>query len=196
MHAWGSLNCILKIIVHVCRQKVLLDQMDFQYYEDRAIVNFIATDFVPAADYFNTTEYATCNYDCRTSTNNGNLFDSHVILNLLVAIVLVVNILLIFCFWKILWKLVCGFNSHLIKKIMAKLNKFYLICIPLFPIVFDNVITSLIFSLNTYSKMHIITISIKLFIVILLPLVEFTCLCGCKYYYKENIVSKFSFISS
>ena len=69
---------------------------------------------------------------------------------------------------------------------MAKLNKFYLICIPLFPVVFDIVITSLIFSLNTYSKMHIITISIKLFIVILLPLVEFTCLCGCKYYYKRK----------
>ena len=86
--------------MHVRRQKLLLDQMDFQYYEDRAIVNFIATDFVP--DYFNTTEYATCNYDCQTSTNNGNLFDSHVILNLLVGIVLVVNILLIFCFWKIL----------------------------------------------------------------------------------------------
>ena len=34
--------------------------------------------------------------------------------------------------------------------------------------------------------MHIITISIKLFIVILLPLVEFTCLCGCKYYYKRK----------
>ena len=47
-----------------------------KYYENRAIVNFIATDFVP--DYFNTTDYATCNYDCQTSTNNGNLFDSHV----------------------------------------------------------------------------------------------------------------------
>lgn len=104
---------------------------------------------------------------------------------------MVVNILLILLFLENTLKIslwIQQFNQENYGKFIyyCEKNKFYLIFIPLFPIAFDIVITSLIFSLNTYSKMHIITISIKLFIVILLPLVEFTCLCGCKYYYKRK----------
>ena len=156
-----------------------------KYYEDRAIVNFIATDCF----MFDNSTFCNYVYDCQTSTENGNLFDPHVILNLLIGIILVVNILLTICslanIQKIsLWIQRLGEENILSKRTLNERSALY-ICFPLFFFFFDIIFVSLIFSniagvSITVSKIHIITTTLKFFMVIILPLVEITCLCGYK----------------
>ena len=74
-----------------------------KYYEDRSIVNFIPVESL--SDYYKDYSFKLCNYDCQTSTGNGNLFDSHVNLNLLIGIIMVVNVLLTILFLQNIPKL-------------------------------------------------------------------------------------------
>ena len=168
-----------------------------KYYEDRSIVNFIPVESL--SDYYNNYSLELCNHNCRTSTGNGNLFDSHVNLNLLIGIITLINLLLHILFLRNIPKL----SSWIQQLSLGKYGKIifsldpesrfmslsrivillYILFVPLeIDILFISFTVSDVFDVNnTLSKMNKITIAIKFSIVILLPLIEFIYLCACKY---------------